>query len=135
MAHGMSRAAIDNHHSGEASKISNGLMSADSLKGLFAPHLEVEIVISNDRMYQVSGVKRTLQKSKSDATMGEMLALMQFMVSHNDAHAQELAELAGQLKEAGKARAYRKLMDAVADFDVVNAQLEAVSKELAAENF
>ena len=133
IAHGMSRAAIDNHHSGAASKVSNGLMSADSLKGLFAPHFEVEIVISNDRMYQVSGVKPAAKKAKADVNMEEMLALMQFMVSHNDAHAQELAELADQLKEAGKNRAYRKLMDAVADFDVVNAQLGALQKELQSE--
>ena len=32
IAHGMSRAAIDNHHNGPASKVSNGLMAADSLK-------------------------------------------------------------------------------------------------------
>ncbi len=134
IAHGMSRAAIDNHHSGAASKVSNGLMSADSLKGLFAPHLEVEIVIPYDRMYQVSGVKRTnTAKTKADTSMDEMLALMQFMVSHNDAHAQELAELADQLKEAGKTRAYKKLMSAVADFDVVNAQLSALQQELVDE--
>ena len=47
--------------------------------------------------------------------------------------AQELAELAEQLKDAGKARAYKKLMDAVADFDIVNAQLDALQKELADE--
>ncbi len=133
VAHGMSRAAIDNHHSGAASKVSNGLMSADSLRGLFAPYLEVEIVISNDRMYQVSGVRRTDSKPPRDTSMEEMLALMQFMVSHNDAHANELADLAQQLKEAGKTRAYKKLMDTVADFDVVNAQLDALQKELSSE--
>ena len=37
IAHGASRAAIDNHHSGSASKVSNGLMAADALAGLFAP--------------------------------------------------------------------------------------------------
>ena len=31
IAHGASRAVIDNHHKGPASKVSNGLMSADSL--------------------------------------------------------------------------------------------------------
>lgn len=133
VAHGMSRAAIDNHHSGAASKVSNGLMSAENLSGLFAPHLNVEVSISNDRMYQVSGVKRTTSTGKRDTTMEEMLALMRFMVSHNDAHAQELAELADQLKEAGKSRAYKKLMDAVANFDIVNAQLDAMQKELSGE--
>ena len=58
VAHGQSREAIDGHHKGSASKVSNGLMSAESLKKLFDPHFEVEIMISNSRMYQVSGVKR-----------------------------------------------------------------------------
>ena len=65
--------------------------------------------------------------------MDETLALMQYMVNHNDAHAQELAELADQLKASGKERAYRRLMNAVADFDMANAQLAAVLKELTTE--
>ena len=148
IAHGASREAIDNHHQGAASKVSNGLMSADSLKKLFEPHLQVEIVISNDRMYQVSGVKRQGHlhshgghthshdfegdhtHGDGDTAMEEMLALMKFMVRHNDAHAQELAELAQQLQSAGKLRAYRQIMDAVSDFDMVNAKLDAVLTEL-----
>ena len=63
----------------------------------------------------------------------ELMALMKYMVSHNDAHAQEMAELADQLKEAGKNRAYEKIMDAVADFDMVNAKLDAVLKDLTAD--
>ena len=58
VAHGMSRDAIDNHHSGSASKVSNGLMAAESLKRIFDAHFDVEVVISNSHMYQVSGVKR-----------------------------------------------------------------------------
>ena len=142
VAHGMSREAIDNHHSGAASKVSNGLMTADSLKKIFDPHLQVEIVISNDRMYQVSGVKRQghlhshgefvheHDHPDGDTPMDEMLALMKFMVMHNDAHAQELAELADQLQAAGKNRAYRQIMDAVSDFDMVNAKLSAVLSDL-----
>jgi len=134
VAHGMSRAAIDNHHAGSASKVSNGLMAADSLLKLFQAHLEVEIMVSNSRMYQVSGVKgASAPAPKQEDTvnaMDETLALMRFMLSHNDAHAQELAELARQLQESGNARAGRQLMDAVADFDMANAKLEAVAKEL-----
>ena len=132
VAHGMSRAAIDNHHKGPASKISNGLMAADTLKKLFDPYLDVEVMISNDKMYQVSGVKRTeeTERQKPSADMEEMLALMRFMVDHNDAHAQELAGLAQQLKAAGKTRAYNEIMDVVSDFDMVNAKLDAVVNEL-----
>ena len=37
VAHGQSREAIDGHHSGSASKVSNGLMSAESLKRILMP--------------------------------------------------------------------------------------------------
>ena len=61
IAHGASREVIDNHHSGAASKVSMGLMHAESLKQLFAPYFDVDIMISNQEMYQVSGVKRPVQ--------------------------------------------------------------------------
>ena len=150
IAHGQSREAIDGHHHGSASKVSNGLMRADALKSLFDAHFEVEIMISNSRMYQVSGFKRDAfthshggfahshsygadhaAPAAAEATpLEELLALMTFTVKHNDAHAQELAELADQLRTSGKVRAYRKIMDAVANFDMVNAQLDAVVRDL-----
>lgn len=143
IAHGQSREAIDNHHSGSASKVSNGLMPAESLMALFRPYFRVEAMISNSRMYQVSGVKQEAGAHShgelvhshagmdhSRAPLEEMLALMKFMVSHNDAHAQELAELADRLEEMGLARAGSRVMDAVSSFDVGNAQLDAVLREL-----
>ena len=151
VAHGASREAIDGHHKGSASKVSNGLMEASSLKKLFDAHLGVEIVVSNSRMYQVSGVKlgvgvhshggfvhshdqvKDHTHEGIDEPMEELVALMKFMVAHNDAHAQELADLASQLQSMGRVRAYRKIMDAVSDFDIVNAQLDAVVKELMTE--
>lgn len=57
IAHGMSRAAIDKHHSGSASKVSMGLMSEDDLAKMFEPELTVTVKISNDHMYQVTGTK------------------------------------------------------------------------------
>ena len=151
IAHGASREAIDNHHHGEASKVSNGLMSADSLKKLFDPLFAVEVMISNNRMYQVSGFKKDPlthdhggfahshahgadhAHGYMETPMDEMLALMKFMVEHNDAHAQELATLADQLQEKGKKRAYQQIMDAVADFDMANATLNAVLQNLQSE--
>lgn len=56
VAHGMSRAAIDHHHEGSASKVSVGLMSEDNLAAIFEKHLAVTVKISNDRMYQVAGI-------------------------------------------------------------------------------
>ena len=55
---------------------------------------------------------------------------MKSTVGHNDAHAQELAGLALQLKDAGRDQAYCRVMSAVAEFDAANAQLAAVLKEL-----
>ena len=142
IAHGQSREAIDGHHQGSASKVSNGLMPADSLKKIFDSCLQVEVMICDDRMYQVSGVKaghshaghthsHEHSHGQGDTPMDEMLALMRFMVNHNDAHAQELAELAQQLHDAGKTRAYGQIMGAVSDFDMVNAKLSGIADSLA----
>ena len=162
VAHGMSREAIDGHHSGSASKVSNGLMSAESLKKIFDAHFEVEVVISNRHMYQVSGVKRdVLAHSHSGTThshgglthchthgeeahdhlpgenatpLEELLVMMKYLVSNNDAHAQEVADLARELMVAGKDVAYDEIMDAVSDFDMVNAKLAAVLSKLTAQD-
>ena len=55
VAHGSSRADIDAHHHGAASRVSNGLMEAEALAAIFARHLRVTDVISTDEMYQVVG--------------------------------------------------------------------------------
>lgn len=163
VAHGMSREAIDGHHSGAASKVSNGLMTAESLKRIFDAHFLVEVVISNRHMYQVSGVKRDVlahshsgvahthgslthchthgeethdHLPKENATpLEELLVMMQYLVSHNDAHAQEVADLAQELMAAGKDVAYDEIMDAVSDFDMVNAKLAAVLNKLTVKDF
>ena len=161
IAHGASRETIDNHHSGSASKVSNGLMTADSLKKLFDPHFDVEVMISNSRMYQLSGVKKDPlahshngvshshgglthshthgeldhdHKPLENATpLEELLVLMKYLVSHNDAHAQEVADLARELMTAGKNAAYEEIMDTVSDFDMVNAKLAAILEQLSVE--
>ena len=149
IAHGMSRASLLDHHAGRASKVSIDLLEAGALANLLRPYFEVDVIISDHDMYQVTGIRRdgTLHShgghshthdhdhdhSHSGTPMEELLALMKYMVNHNDAHAQELAGLADQLRQAGKDRAYRNLMDAVADFDMANAQLEGIFKELSLE--
>lgn len=57
VAHGMSRAKIDAHHEGAASKVSLGLMHEDMLADIFARDLDVIVKISDERMYQVTGRK------------------------------------------------------------------------------
>lgn len=132
VAHGMSRAALTAHHSGRASNVSIDLLHEQELAAIFGRYFDVDVVISTDRMYQVSGVRRReeAQRNREDTTQEEQLALMKFMVSHNDAHAQELADLALSLKESGKTRTGEKLMDVVTDFDTVNARLAAIAEEL-----
>lgn len=58
VAHGMSREQLDHHHSSAASRVSVGLMHENELKALFEPYFNVDIVISDNEMYQVSGVKK-----------------------------------------------------------------------------
>ena len=62
--------------------------------------------------------------------MQELLALMKYMVSHNAAHARELADLAIQLEKAGSHMAYEQVMAAVSDFEKGNLRLTAVLSSL-----
>ena len=161
VAHSMSREKLLQHHSGRASRVSIDLIHEKELAALFAPFFDVDVVISNDRMYQVAGTRREgdihshgghrhahahsqvsdhshvggHQHCCEDTPMEELLALMKYMVAHNDTHAQEMAELASKIKAAGKLHAYRKIMDAVADFDMVNAKLDAILSQMMTEEF
>ena len=144
VAHGMSRQQLLQHHAGRASQVSIDLLHEKELAALFEPYFDVDVIISNDRMYQVAGTRREghihshgghshahAHSHLQDITpMDELLALMKYMVSHNDAHAQEMAELAEKIRDAGKPQAYAKIMDAVADFDILNAKFNAVLQEL-----
>ena len=58
VAHGMSRAMLAHHHSGAASKVSIDLMDEHDLAALFASWFDVDVMISDDRMYQVAGTRR-----------------------------------------------------------------------------
>ena len=56
IAHGQSREQIDSRHRGSASKVSVGLMSEHALAAMMRKYLDVTVKISDDRMYQVTGV-------------------------------------------------------------------------------
>ena len=159
IAHGMSREALQAHHAGRAARVSIDLLHEKELAKLLEPWFKVDVLISTDRMYQVAGVRRAQDEhshggishshshgshshshsqdlahsAQEAAPMEELLALMKYMVNHNDAHAQEMAVLASQLRELGKAHAYDAIMDAVSDFDMVNAKFSAVLRELLPE--
>ena len=159
VAHGMSRAQLQQHHAGRAAQVSIDLLHEKDLAALFAPYFDVDVIISNDRMYQVAGKRREGEihshgghshvhshshvhdhshsgghsHCDNDTPMEELLALMKYMVMHNDTHAQEMAELALKIRDMGKTGAYKKIMDAVADFDILNSKFDAVLKELQEE--
>ena len=161
IAHSMSRAQLQRHHSGSAGKVTVDLIHEKELSSLFAPFFDVDVIISNDRMYQVAGTRREGEihshgghshahahggthdhshgkghrHCADDTPMEELLALMKYMVAHNDTHAQEMAELAARIRDAGKVTAYKKIMDAVADFDILNAKFDSVLKELTTDAY
>ena len=56
----------------------------------------------------------------------ELVAVMQYMVKHNTAHAQELAALANKIKQLGDTTGYAQVMVAVSDFEKGNMRLSAV---------
>lgn len=58
VAHSMSRKQLDSHHSGAARKVSMGLMHEDDLEKLFEAFFDVDVKVSNDQMYVVSGVRK-----------------------------------------------------------------------------
>ena len=62
--------------------------------------------------------------------MLETVALMDYMVKHNTAHANELAVLAKKLEELGNATAAAQVMAAVSEFEKGNLRLSAVLASL-----
>ena len=137
IAHGMSRAQLQAHHAGRAAQVSIDLIHEKELAALMEPWFEVDVIISDEKMYQVAGTRRPekveVNPKQAVSPLEEVVALMKFMVAHNDAHAQEMSALADQLRDMGKHRASEKIMDAVTDFDMVNAKFDAILKELSLE--
>ena len=62
--------------------------------------------------------------------MEELVALMRYMVGHNAAHANELAQLAKQFEIAGNHAAYEQVMAAVSDFEKGNMRLSVILNSL-----
>ena len=57
VAHSMSREQINEHHSGKAHHVSNGLISSDELSAVFSAYTDVTVNISDENMYQVTGIR------------------------------------------------------------------------------
>ncbi len=58
VAHGMGKKELDEIHRKSAGKVSNVLLGCEELAKHLNPYFDVDIIISNDKMYQVSGTKR-----------------------------------------------------------------------------
>ena len=58
IAHSMSRAEIQSRHRKRAAKVSLELPTADDLAEILKPYFNIDIIISDDEMYQVSGIKK-----------------------------------------------------------------------------
>ena len=58
IAHGMSKKELDEVHKKSAGKVSNILPECEELASLLSPYFNVDITISNDKMYLVTGTKR-----------------------------------------------------------------------------
>jgi len=85
---------------------------------------------SHDHSHECSHDCHSCGASCQHTPMEELLALMKYMVSHNTAHANELAELANQLEKAGSHAAYEQVMAAVSDFEKGNMRLSMVLASL-----
>ena len=58
VAHGISEKELEKCHSGSAKRISVPLVKKEVLAEMMSPWFEVDVLISDDRMYMVSGVKK-----------------------------------------------------------------------------
>ena len=85
---------------------------------------------THEHSHDCSGACSSCQGGCEHTPMEELLALMKYMVGHNTAHANELAELAVQFQKAGNAVAYEQVMAAVSDFETGNLRLSAVLTSL-----
>ena len=85
---------------------------------------------THDHSHDCGGSCGSCASGCSHTPMEELLALMKYMISHNAAHAKELADLASQLEKAGSHMAYEQVMAAVSDFEKGNMRLSVVLASL-----
>ena len=85
---------------------------------------------SHDHSHDCGGHCHSCQGGCEHTPMEELTALMKYMVSHNAAHAKELAELAQKIDKTGNHTAYEQVMAAVSDFEKGNMRLSVVLASL-----
>lgn len=84
----------------------------------------------HDHDHACSGQCNGCQSQCEHTPMEELAALMKYMANHNAAHANELAQLAKQLEQAGNHTAYEQVMAAVSDYEKGNMRLNVVLASL-----
>ena len=84
----------------------------------------------HDHDHGCSGECGGCQSKCEHTPMEELAALMKYMANHNAAHANELAQLAKQLEQAGNRVAYEQVMAAVSDYEKGNMRLNVVLASL-----
>ena len=84
----------------------------------------------HDHDHPCSGQCGSCQSQCEHTPMEELAALMKYMANHNAAHANELAQLAKQLEQAGNRVAYEQVMAAVSDYEKGNMRLNVVLASL-----
>ena len=87
---------------------------------------------THDHSHDCSGQCAGCASQCEHTPMEELTALMKYMASHNASHANELAQLADQLKKAGNTVAYEQVMAAVSDYEKGNMRLQVVLASLEA---
>lgn len=63
VAHGMSLETLHDHHAG-ARHVSREMLTAEELAAVFAPHFAVDVTVSDDEKYIVSGIRRAEGEEK-----------------------------------------------------------------------
>ena len=58
IAHGMSKTELDEVHRKSAGRVSNILPECQALAEMLSAYFNVDITISSDKMYQISGIKK-----------------------------------------------------------------------------
>ena len=137
VAHGASRAEIERCHehalAGPHEHISRPLESAAALSERFAPFFTVDCVIDDDEKYIVSGLRRPAAEMPKEETMhdhphtqadeNEQLALLEYMLHHNEHHLEEFSETLSALKEEGKDAAAQHLAECIRILKDADAEL------------
>ena len=70
------------------------------------------------------------EAQQAQIAMQETIALLQYMVNHNAAHANELAQLGQKLTELGNREAGEQVLTAVSEFEKGNLRLSTVLASL-----